>query len=126
VNLSPCISATQVFQVRGVAYDEQLADRIRSALATVDGVSEPKMFGGVAFMVHGNMTVGIVGTDLMVRVRASNGLRRCAEPTPARWIHPTFDEGFRLRRRGAHPPERRPPALDPVGCRPRRMLPHKG
>jgi TfoX/Sxy family transcriptional regulator of competence genes len=79
VNLSPCISATQVFQVRGVAYDEQLADRIRSALATVDGVSEPKMFGGVAFMVHGNMTVGIVGTDLMVRVRAeqwAEALRR--------------------------------------------------
>lgn len=51
-----------------MAYDEQLADRIRSELAGVDGVSERKMFGGIAFMVHGNMTVGIVGRDLMVRV----------------------------------------------------------
>lgn len=51
-----------------MAYDEHLADRIRSVLAAVDGVSERKMFGGIAFMVHGNMTVGIVGTDLMVRV----------------------------------------------------------
>lgn len=69
-----------------MAYDEQLADRIRSELAGVDGVSERKMFGGIAFMVHGNMTVGIVGRDLMVRVGPDRWERRCAVRTLARWI----------------------------------------
>jgi TfoX/Sxy family transcriptional regulator of competence genes len=34
------------------------------------GLTEKKMFGGVAFMLHGNMAVGISGSDLMVRVGA--------------------------------------------------------
>jgi TfoX/Sxy family transcriptional regulator of competence genes len=51
-----------------VAYDEQLAERIRSALNHRRGISERKMFGGVAFLLRGNMFCGIVGRDLMVRV----------------------------------------------------------
>lgn len=51
-----------------MAFDERLAERIRDLLASRAGVTEKKMFGGIAFMLHGNMTVGIVGTDLMVRV----------------------------------------------------------
>lgn len=51
-----------------MAYDEALADRIRMALAERTDISEKKMFGGIAFMLAGNMTVGIVGDDLMVRV----------------------------------------------------------
>lgn len=54
---------------RGVAYDEELADRVRDALAGADAdVVERSMFGGLAFMVRGHMTVGITGRDLMVRV----------------------------------------------------------
>ena len=51
-----------------MAYDEGLAQRIREALATVPGVTEKKMFGGLAFLLDGNMICGVVGEDLMVRV----------------------------------------------------------
>lgn len=53
-----------------MAYDERLADRIRDALASEDGVTERKMFGGIAFMVNGNMTCGVVRDDLMLRIGA--------------------------------------------------------
>lgn len=51
-----------------MAYDERLADRIRFVLKRRRGISEKKMFGGVAFLVQGNMCCGAVGNDLMVRV----------------------------------------------------------
>lgn len=53
-----------------MAYDEGLAERIREATADVEGLSERKMFGGLAFLHHGNMAFGIVGDELMVRVGA--------------------------------------------------------
>lgn len=53
-----------------MAYDEKLADRIRHQLAGTKGVTERKMFGGIAFMHRGNMICGIVRDDLMVRVGA--------------------------------------------------------
>ena len=56
-----------------MAFDEGLAERIRLALQsrddlTADDVVEKKMFGGLAFMVRGHMTVGINGDELMVRL----------------------------------------------------------
>jgi hypothetical protein len=51
-----------------MAYDEQLAGRIRRVLAARDDVAEKKMFGGLAFMVDGHMCCGVIGDDLMVRV----------------------------------------------------------
>jgi TfoX/Sxy family transcriptional regulator of competence genes len=52
-----------------MAYDEDLADRIRGALGEADGVTEKRMFGGLAFLVHGNMAVAASGQGgLMVRV----------------------------------------------------------
>ncbi len=51
-----------------MAYDETLADRIRHVLAGRDAVTERKMFGGIAFMVGGNMACGVIRDDLMVRV----------------------------------------------------------
>jgi TfoX/Sxy family transcriptional regulator of competence genes len=51
-----------------MAYDEQLAERIRGVLASRDGVDERKMFGGIAFLVSGNMAAGVRGDELMVRV----------------------------------------------------------
>jgi TfoX/Sxy family transcriptional regulator of competence genes len=53
-----------------MAYDEGLAERIRGILADRQGVSERRMFGGIAFMIRGRMSVGIVKDDLMVRVGA--------------------------------------------------------
>lgn len=51
-----------------MAYDETLAKRVRDVLGTIDGVFDKKMFGGIAFMLHGNMAVGVMNDDLMVRV----------------------------------------------------------
>ena len=51
-----------------MAYDEGLAERIRGVLEEQPGVSESQMFGGVAFLVKGHMSVGIVQDKLMVRV----------------------------------------------------------
>lgn len=63
-----------------MAYDEELATRIRTCLDDPLGVSERKMFGGVAFMVYGNMCVGIVGRDLMVRLGPDEYERALQEP----------------------------------------------
>ena len=51
-----------------MAYDEGLAERIREALEERADVSEKKMFGGLAFLLSGNLCVGVVGEELMVRV----------------------------------------------------------
>ena len=52
-----------------MAYDEVLAERVRRVVADVDGeVTERKMFGGLAFLVNGNMFTGVVGAELMVRL----------------------------------------------------------
>jgi TfoX/Sxy family transcriptional regulator of competence genes len=52
-----------------MAYDEDVADRIRELTADERGVSEKKMFGGLAFLVGGNMAVAASGQGgLLVRV----------------------------------------------------------
>lgn len=51
-----------------MAYDEGLAQRVRERLEERDDVRERKMFGGVAFLIGGNMSCGVVGEELMVRV----------------------------------------------------------
>lgn len=51
-----------------MGYDEGLAQRIREELSGRTDVVERRMFGGLAFMVRGHMTVGINGDELMVRV----------------------------------------------------------
>ena len=51
-----------------MAYDETLAERIRSALDGTPGIEERKMFGGLPFLLHGRMCCGAIGSDLMVRV----------------------------------------------------------
>src|SRR4051794_1308512 len=51
-----------------MAYDEALADRVREMLSPRSEVSERKMFGGIAFMVAGNMACGVLGEDLIVRL----------------------------------------------------------
>jgi TfoX/Sxy family transcriptional regulator of competence genes len=53
-----------------MAFNEQLATRIRAVLSDRTETSERRMFGGLAFMVRGHMACGIVGNDLMVRVGA--------------------------------------------------------
>ena len=60
-----------------MAYDEELADRIRALIGSEPGLTEKKMFGGLAFLVDGNMAVGASGQGgLLVRVdpEESDGL----------------------------------------------------
>jgi len=51
-----------------MAYDTKLGDRIREKLKDTRGLAEKKMFGGVGFMIHGNMACGILKNDLIVRI----------------------------------------------------------
>ena len=51
-----------------MAYNENLADRVREILVDQKNVEEKKMFGGVAFMVNDKMCIGIVKDDLMARI----------------------------------------------------------
>jgi hypothetical protein len=63
-----------------MAYDEGLATRIRDAIGGRPGLAEKRMFGGLAFLVHGNMACGVRGDDLIVRVAADTAEAALAEP----------------------------------------------
>lgn len=51
-----------------MAYSEALADRIRQAFGRTRGLVEKKMFGGVGFLLQGNMCVGVWKSSLIVRL----------------------------------------------------------
>ena len=55
-----------------MAYDEALAERVRKALRDKRGVTERRMFGGIAFMLRGHMFAGISDRSLMARVGPGN------------------------------------------------------
>ncbi len=55
-----------------MAYDEGTAQRLREVLQEMPGVTEKKMFGGIAFMINGNMCAGVVRDTLMLRVGPEN------------------------------------------------------
>jgi TfoX/Sxy family transcriptional regulator of competence genes len=64
-----------------MAYDEDLANRIRELIAAEDGLTEKKMFGGLAFLIDGNMSVGVSGQGgLMVRVDPDQTEELVAKP----------------------------------------------
>ena len=63
-----------------MAYDHDLASRIRDQLADQDAVTEKEMFGGIAFLLGGNMAVGVSRDELMVRVGKEHGDEALAEP----------------------------------------------
>jgi TfoX/Sxy family transcriptional regulator of competence genes len=51
-----------------MAYDEKLAERIRAELKSARGLTEKKMFGGVGFMINGNMACGVHKQELIIRL----------------------------------------------------------
>jgi TfoX/Sxy family transcriptional regulator of competence genes len=62
-------------------YDEDLANRVREQLSDQDGMTEKQMFGGLAFLLAGNMAVGLSGSgELMVRVGPDGTEAALAEP----------------------------------------------
>jgi TfoX/Sxy family transcriptional regulator of competence genes len=60
--------------------DENLAIRVRNILGNLSGVSEKKMFGGLCFLVNGNMALGLQNDDLMVRVGPESYEKLLAQP----------------------------------------------
>ena len=73
-----------------MAYNEGIADDIRVRIGGHPRLVEKKMFGGIAFMVNGNMAVGVSGDELMVRVGKDAHDESVALPGAR-----TFDKGAR-------------------------------
>jgi TfoX/Sxy family transcriptional regulator of competence genes len=64
-----------------MAYDEELADRIRELVGSERGVTEMRMFGGLAFLINGNMAVAASGQGgLMLRVDPAATAKLLTEP----------------------------------------------
>jgi TfoX/Sxy family transcriptional regulator of competence genes len=61
-----------------MAYDEVLAERVRDLLSVREGYSERKMFGGIGFMLGGNMACGVSGDELMVRLNPEDAEKALA------------------------------------------------
>ena len=63
-----------------MAFNEELAARIRDALARKKGIVEKKMFGGVCFFLNGNMLVGVWREFLIARIGPDQGDDALLEP----------------------------------------------
>lgn len=63
-----------------MAYDEGLAQRVRETLGERQDIEEKKMFGGLSFMLSGNLACGIIGEELIVRVGPDNDMDALAKP----------------------------------------------
>jgi len=64
-----------------MAYDEELADRIRELLGAEPGLAEKKMFGGLAFLIAGNMAVAVSGQGgLLLRCEPRTAGALCSKP----------------------------------------------
>ena len=63
-----------------MAFSETLAERIRQALARHKNVEEKKMFGGIGFLLNGNMLVGVWKDSLIVRLGPEKGAEALLEP----------------------------------------------
>ena len=61
-------------------YSESLAARIRQSLKGRRGITEKKMFGGIGFMLHGNMCVGVWKTSLIARLGPEQAEAALKEP----------------------------------------------
>jgi TfoX/Sxy family transcriptional regulator of competence genes len=93
-----------------MAYDEDLANRIRELIAAQDGLTEKKMFGGLAFMINGNMAVSASGQGgLLLRVDPEQTDELLGKP---------HAEPFVMRGRAMHGWMR----VDPEGVKDKRSL----
>jgi TfoX/Sxy family transcriptional regulator of competence genes len=63
-----------------MAYDQQLADEVRIRIGSRPDITEREMFCGIAFMVNGNMAVGVCGDELIVRVGKESHDEAVARP----------------------------------------------
>ncbi len=66
-----------------MAYNNELVERIRSQLVSLAGqdqVVEKKMFGGIGFLISGNMACGVIGDQLIVRLGTESGAKALMQP----------------------------------------------
>jgi hypothetical protein len=63
-----------------MAFDTHLADRIRQRLGKRSSLTEKEMFGGLGFMLHGNMCCGIIGDEMIARLGPEGGEAALREP----------------------------------------------
>jgi TfoX/Sxy family transcriptional regulator of competence genes len=63
-----------------MAFDEALAIRVRELVAGNAGIAEKRMFGGLAFILNGNMSVGVHGNELIVRIEPAETEEALKEP----------------------------------------------
>ncbi|MGZ9934869.1 TfoX/Sxy family protein [Streptomyces sp. NC-S4] len=63
-----------------MTYDEGLAQRIRERIGERPDLTEKRMFGGLSFLLHGNMTAGVVGDELIARVGPDRTEQALARP----------------------------------------------
>jgi len=63
-----------------MAFDNGLAERIRKQLGKRRGLSEKKMFGGLAFLLNGNMCCGVHGQEMIVRVDPQKTAQALSQP----------------------------------------------
>ena len=63
-----------------MAYDQQLVQRVRSLLEGVPGLVEKKMFGGIGYIVNGNMACGVNGEQLIVRMSPADYAEALTQP----------------------------------------------
>ena len=61
-----------------MSFDQKLAGRIRTHLGKKKGIVEKKMFGGIAFLLNGNMSCGVHGSEMIVRSQSGSLNRRVA------------------------------------------------
>ncbi len=72
-----------------MAYSEELAARIRKALARRQGVAEKKMFGGLTFMLRRHMCCGVVNDELVLRLGPEQGEKALKQPYQDLRLAPT-------------------------------------
>ena len=63
-----------------MAFDETVAARVRTALGRKKGVVEKKMFGGIAFLLNGHMSIGVLRDHLVLRLGEEGAAEALAEP----------------------------------------------
>ena len=70
-----------------MAYDEDLAQRIRARVASQQGLTEKRMFGGLAFLIEGNMAIAASGQGgILVRVGPERSEHLAAARQLGKWV----------------------------------------
>jgi TfoX/Sxy family transcriptional regulator of competence genes len=69
-------------------FDLQLARRIRDQLDGIPDVTERQMFGGLSFLIAGQMACGVVGNDLVLRLGKNDAAAALDQPHTGQWTSP--------------------------------------